>query len=435
MSSTETGIAADIRLTESIREALLVLYDPPALATTPLVTELIEPGVSRSARDVAELLRGAIENLKPVDPAPPQSHGSRCYRYLRLRYVECRGHTAIARELSISIRQASRVHLDALEALARVLFPDRFRPVTPDVAAREPLPSAPVHRTATRASQSLEAELASVGPGATEGSVDLAEVTTGVRDTFGRFAAAHGVTVEIDVPGPLPPVKANRVALRQIQLNLLIYLVDLIRRRSGAARIVVSIRGERVEGGVALAMRWDGEAVEAGARPTRDSSDQALLDAASYLAWLQGARVEEIGDGRTGLGLSLWLPVSDVRSILVVDDNPDVGKLFARMLAKNAYNVVQARSAGRALSVARENPPEAILLDVVMPARDGWELLATLKGDRKLAAIPVIVCSVLPDRELALSLGAADFLPKPVTRSTLLRALGRLFAGAGSGAC
>ena len=429
MSSTDIGVGGDVRLTESIREALLVLYDPPALATTPLVTDLIEPGAVRSSRDVADLLREAIENLKPIEPAPPQSHGSRCYRYLRLRYVECQGHTAIARELGISIRQASRVHLDALEALARVLFPDRFRSAPPDPAAREPLPSAQIHHT-TRARQSLEAELASVGPGVTEGNVDLVEVTTSVRDTCGRFAAAHGVSIEIDLPGPLPPVKVNRVALRQIQLNLLIYLVELIRRRSAAPWIAVSIRGERSNGGVVLTMAWHGEILGGSDRATRDSSDQALFDAASYLARLQGVRVEKIGDGETELGLSLWLPVSDLRSILVVDDNPDVGKLFARMLAKNAYNVVQARSVGRALSVARENPPEAILLDVVMPSRDGWELLATLKGDPKLAEIPVIVCSVLPDRELALSLGAADFLPKPVTRSTLQRALGRLFEAA-----
>ncbi|MGH2459550.1 MAG: hypothetical protein ACRDIY_11875, partial [Chloroflexota bacterium] len=72
MSSTETGIAVDIRLTESIREALLVLYDPSALAMTPLVTELIEPGPAQSAPEVADRLRGAIEGLKPIEPAPPQ---------------------------------------------------------------------------------------------------------------------------------------------------------------------------------------------------------------------------------------------------------------------------------------------------------------------------------------------------------------------------
>ncbi|MGH2459112.1 MAG: response regulator, partial [Chloroflexota bacterium] len=336
-------------------------------------------------------------------------------------------HTAIAQELGISIRQASRVHLDALGALARVLFPDRFRPAPSDGAAKESLPSASPHPAATRMNQSLEAELASVGPGAAEIGVDLGEVTIGVRETFGRFAAAHGVTVELDLPGSLPPVRVNRVALRQIQLNLLIYLVDLVRRRSDRSRIVVSIRGELANGGVALTAWWDGEVLEVGDRSPCDSSGRALLDAASYLTRLQGARIEEVGDGRAGLGIALWLPISDVRAILVVDDNPDVGKLFARMLAKHAYHVVQARSAGRALSVARESPPEAILLDVVMPSRDGWELLATLKGDPKLAEIPVIVCSVLPDRELALSLGAADFLPKPVTRSTLLRALERVF--------
>src|SRR5579883_1592924 len=216
MRSTENGIVGDVRLTESIREALLVLYDPPALAVTPLASELIERGAPRSPRGLADRLREAIENLKPIDPAPPWSHGSRCNRYLRRRYVECHGHAEIAQELGISIRQASRVHLDALEALARVLVPDRYPPTSRDPTVREPQPPTLAHNAppASQSSQSLEAELASVGAQATESGVDLAEVTTSVRDTFGRFAAAHGVGIELDLGEPLPPVKANRVALR-----------------------------------------------------------------------------------------------------------------------------------------------------------------------------------------------------------------------------
>jgi CheY-like chemotaxis protein len=96
------------------------------------------------------------------------------------------------------------------------------------------------------------------------------------------------------------------------------------------------------------------------------------------------------------------------------------------MLEGSAYRVTQVRFAARAVATARDTQPAVILLDVVLPVQDGWEVLAALRTDPLTAKIPVVVCSVLPDRELALSLGAIDFLAKPVTRVTLLQTLARV---------
>ena len=68
----------------------------------------------------------------------------------------------------------------------------------------------------------------------------------------------------------------------------------------------------------------------------------------------------------------------------------------------------------------------AILLDIMMPQRDGWTLLGQLREHPDTHAIPVIVCSILPQEQLALVLGAAAFLRKPVSRADLLRALAQL---------
>jgi CheY-like chemotaxis protein len=67
--------------------------------------------------------------------------------------------------------------------------------------------------------------------------------------------------------------------------------------------------------------------------------------------------------------------------------------------------------------------PEVIILDVMMPGIDGWELLQRLKTLRETQLIPVIICSVINDPELAFALGASQYVPKPVTREALLRAL------------
>jgi CheY-like chemotaxis protein len=114
-----------------------------------------------------------------------------------------------------------------------------------------------------------------------------------------------------------------------------------------------------------------------------------------------------------------------VPTLLVVDDNPDMGELFRWYLADLDVRVVQARSAATALELARELRPEAITLDVMMPSQDGWQLLEQLRADPAIAEIPTVVCSVLPERALALSLGVAGFLAKPVTQQDLLTALSR----------
>lgn len=437
MSSISSSSFDDVRAGERVRAALLCLYDPLALAATALAVDLSERGIARSPRTLYELLVGGIEQLKPIEPAPPQSHGWRCYRYLLLRYVECRSHATIAQDLGISPRQASRIHQDALQALARIILPAPPAALGPSPAReRGPRASVPLtaRHSAPRTPLSLEAELATVGHQPPEGDVDLSDVTRSVCDTFRRLAAAHRVRVEPHLSDGLPAVRINRVALRQIELNLLTYLLERVGAGSDETEPTIALRAQSTDQEVTLTIAWQGSPGSAEPGPTPAGST-SLLAAARYLAQYQGATIEESGDGRSSLALSLRLPAGDARTILVVDDNPDVGELFRRMLARNGYHVVQVRTASRAIDSVRQNPPDAIILDVVMPAQDGWEVLTALQGDPRLAAIPVVVCSVLPDRELALSLGAADFLAKPVTRSALLRTLADLFQRFPAEAC
>jgi CheY-like chemotaxis protein len=84
---------------------------------------------------------------------------------------------------------------------------------------------------------------------------------------------------------------------------------------------------------------------------------------------------------------------------------------------------VSARSGEDGLRTVQQVMPDAILLDLMMPGMDGWELLQRLRTDGDTQDIPVIICSVINDPELAYSLGASKFVPKPVTRETLLEAL------------
>jgi PAS domain S-box-containing protein len=112
--------------------------------------------------------------------------------------------------------------------------------------------------------------------------------------------------------------------------------------------------------------------------------------------------------------------------VLVIDDNPEIHEYLERLLRRQPYHPIFAKEGRQGLLMARQMLPAAILLDVVMPTMDGWSVLAQLKQDPLLSRIPVIIHSILDDRELARQLGAAESLPKPVTRELLLQTLDRV---------
>jgi len=105
--------------------------------------------------------------------------------------------------------------------------------------------------------------------------------------------------------------------------------------------------------------------------------------------------------------------------VLVVDDDASVRGLLAKTLEKEGYRVIPAGNGVEALALAREHRPQAITLDVMMPQLDGWGALKELKADAELCDIPVIMVSVLNERGMAIPLGAADFVTKPIDRQRL----------------
>ena len=118
--------------------------------------------------------------------------------------------------------------------------------------------------------------------------------------------------------------------------------------------------------------------------------------------------------------------------MLVVDDDATVRSLLAKTLEKEGYRVISAGNGVEALALAREHRPQAITLDVMMPQMDGWGALKALKADAELRDIPVIMVSVLNERGLAIPLGAADFVTKPVDRQRLTAILRDHCAGPSS---
>ncbi len=124
----------------------------------------------------------------------------------------------------------------------------------------------------------------------------------------------------------------------------------------------------------------------------------------------------------------LLFPATEQVGVLVIDDNVDTLQLLERYLAATRYRFVAAPDPQRALALAEELAPQVVVLDVMLPGIDGWELLGRLRAHPRTHAIPIIICTVLPQDQLALALGATAFIRKPVDRSAFLSALDRLVA-------
>ena len=112
-------------------------------------------------------------------------------------------------------------------------------------------------------------------------------------------------------------------------------------------------------------------------------------------------------------------------TILIIDDDPEAREIIERFLVKDGFSVVTAGSGEQGLRLAHEYQPAAITLDVMMPGMDGWSVLRVLKADQTLRNIPVIMLTMIDDQTRGYSLGAVDYLTKPVDRELLHRTLSR----------
>ncbi|HEX2906388.1 MAG TPA: response regulator, partial [Phototrophicaceae bacterium] len=127
-------------------------------------------------------------------------------------------------------------------------------------------------------------------------------------------------------------------------------------------------------------------------------------------------------------------PVTEIRApaaltgastVLVIDDDASVRELVSRFLTKEGFNVRVAVTGRGGVRLAHELKPDVITLDGMMPGLDGWAVLTSLKADPELTNIPVVMMTIVSDKNLGYALGASDYLTKPVDRDRLVGILKR----------
>ncbi len=380
--------------TQHIRFSLLHLYEVslleqgPARALADWISQVAHPAeAGEPGARLRALLVATIDRMKPEGPLNPALPAHRSYLILKRRYVDRLPIQQLEAEFSSSSRQFRRDNHRAVEELALALSRLPRRAPEPGQAAREdgdPAPGAAFDRH--------------VGP------ASLWELVTEASKTLAPAIQAAGVAIRTDVPPELPEVGADRVALRLALIKLL--WVAIAHCPSGVLRL----RLAAVEAGAQVELRLSGIA-------DLDAGDTALGEAARLFELAGGALAPfDAGAG----SLAARLPVHRRPVVLVVDDDPAMPRIIQRYLALQPFDVVGCRSTDDVLGLAGRAQPAVILLDILMPGRDGWEVLQELKSDPRTYHINLAVCSIWDERDLALMLGADAFFQKPIDRAALL---------------
>ena len=382
---------------EQVRDLLANLYDYLKLVNNPVARRL---GADSTGAERASAARGmvfqAIEAMKSDSGASPTQRQNRLYNILMLRYVEEQPTNETLNQLALSERQYYREHQRALKTISQIIW-DKY------LADADDSPSAP---------DSLTAELDLVQGAAGRAAIDpRAELEAALAATR-VMAEGRGVALSADAADAPSSLNLAQPLFRQCLIWLISKLIPLT---AAQGKIEIMWRGE------------DGPCLELSIAGVADAwlDDTAALADDTVFGELSRRLNAELEAGLAGAGAG-WLRLrfdQGRRKILIVDDNPDTIALFRRYVANLPYQVLAAADESEALRIARGANPLCIILDILLPEKDGWQLLQACKSHPQSADVPVLICSALDMRALALSLGADGYMQKPPSREEFLALL------------
>lgn len=389
---------------DEVHDVLTHFYDYAYLVDHPLLHRM-QPMLGCEGTLAVQKLRKfvleAIESLRPRPDTPPNAPAWRPYTVLQHRFVLNEGLDETEAKLGLGRRQIQREQRRAILATAIVLW-ERQQ------AAMEVQP-------ANTPGDPLWQEISRVA--AEQQVFDAGE-------QFGRaMAPARALAqqqrvglVEQRTSGPLL-VRGDPALFRQLLLATLSHAI----RSWGASSLTVRLE------------RQGGDIICTLAATASPAATSELPEALLALAQAQAARVaQSTADGHWQLDIAVHAAERE-RTVVIVEDNHDVIGLYRRYLAGHGYQVIGVGDSQQALERIREIKPDVVVLDVMMREVDGWEILQRCKSDPELRDIPVAVCSVLDEPQLATTLGAQVYLRKPVRPAQLLECLAGLSSRPRSG--
>lgn len=376
-----------------VKDALINMFDFAALEAHPLIDSGIKPPPEYKGSR-GDYLKGVllecINSLKPTESEYDLfSMEWRAYVILSKRFIENISSQALAKELSLGERQIRRNQKKAIRAVALILW-DRIQ-----------------------SERSRSEEIEPNGFNINREIINLIQVFQSVLDLLSNHFEQQSVTVTFNHPENNLTINSDRIILRQV----IIRIFHLFLQHSTSRQIDVWLEQKNEDVDLHFFLP-----------ATKFNIDQFL----TYLhthenlinQWLNELNIQLDGfNSPEGFQLIVRFVTQEKKLILVVDDQEPALKMYERYLSKTEFKIYGLSKATKVLSKAIELNPTIILLDIMMPKLDGWEILQSLRLNEKTRHIPIIVCSAWGESEFARSLGADYFLKKPITQKELLDVL------------
>jgi signal transduction histidine kinase/CheY-like chemotaxis protein len=289
-------------------------------------------------------------------------------------------------------------------------------------------------------------------------SIDVAVLLADVSATVQPLMAKNGNLFDVRYGPDLGMTHSDQTKIRQILLNLLSNAAKFTKQGRVVLAARRSTRGdidcfefEVSDTGIGMTTeqmaRLYSAFSQADASTTRNYGGTGLgLAITKHFCHMLGGDVMVRSEPSKGSTFVVTLPTESpiaygtpasgqaegtAGTVLVIDDERATHDLLERELGARGYRVVHAASGREGLRLARDLRPDAITLDIIMPELDGWAVLRELKADTGLSGIPVVLVTILGDREMGYALGADDYLTKPIDAEALLGVLGRFHVDGG----
>jgi signal transduction histidine kinase/CheY-like chemotaxis protein len=293
--------------------------------------------------------------------------------------------------------------------------------------------------------------------------LDLSKIEAGKMEIYPEFFAVgpvvdsvcqimRGMTrtsrrILVELPPDLPTIETDLAKFKQILYNLLSNAVKfsppeepiVVRVRVDERAITVSVhdRGIGIDPAHHELVFEEFRQVDGTVRREFGGTGLGLALVKKFVE-LQGGSVTLASRLGAGSTFTFTLPVRSRAAVitrapemaaprgtrvLVVEDDANAYELIASALGSAGYFAIRARHGDEALRIARDARPAAVTLDLVLPGMDGWEVLKRLKSDAATRELPVVIISMVENRDLGMALGADDYFVKPVDRERLLERL------------
>ena len=406
---------------KEFQEALCHLYDPDYQPREALCAATgCDLGDGMPAVRTA-ILR-AIESLEPPSDTPPTALTRQVYGLLHNRFVLRLTQEETAYRLNVSRRTVNRLQHKAAHALAEALW--RHSQTLGQVARGLPQGDDELPTEETLADTSIsdwrsqmQRELDSLEAKAPNAPCDVGEVISSVLGFIDPLAPKLGIRVEVKSVQPGLVAAIHPVLLHQVLISALKRFAPFVsngqvavyaRLEDGNAKITLT-------GATAVTDGLSERNFTSGIPTSKDVSIETCVDGSQAFVWIS-------------------VPSMGKVTVLVVDDNEDMARFYRDCTIGTRYHIVHVAQGGDLFEAVDATVPDIVVLDVMLPDIDGWRLLMRIHEDPATRSIPVIICSVVQEEDLALSLGAARYLPKPVRPREFIQALDQVLPQAPAGA-